>query len=322
MRAPPRSARSYPSCCRLPCPGSSSPRSSAFSRRSTRRKARSSSARRTTSRCPCSFTRSSRAFSGLSPRCSACSSPCHRYCSSSLPSATCTANTSPRGWGACNDGRGRAARRQQGVQGHDRRRRSLAWNQGSRVRRSPRPLGLRKDDHAPEILLLDEPLSNLDAKLRVRMRDEIRRIQQELQITTVYVTHDQEEALTMADRIAVMNKGVLQQVGDALDIYDRPATAFVADFIGSSNLLSGTAIGASPDGDSIRWADRALSRGQRNHESADGPVTGCSSRVAQAHRRGPLHSRCALAIIGTACWCSDPSTGHAFARPRRLEAGR
>jgi len=92
----------------------------------------------------------------------------------------------------------------------------------------------------PKILLLDEPLSNLDAKLRVRMRDEIRRIQQELQITTVYVTHDQEEALTMADRIAVMNKGILQQVGDALDIYDRPATAFVADFIGSSNLLSGT----------------------------------------------------------------------------------
>jgi ABC-type Fe3+/spermidine/putrescine transport system ATPase subunit len=91
----------------------------------------------------------------------------------------------------------------------------------------------------PKILLLDEPLSNLDAKLRVRMRDEIRRIQQELQITTVYVTHDQEEALTMADRIAVMNKGVLQQVGDALDIYDRPATAFVADFIGQSNLLSG-----------------------------------------------------------------------------------
>src|SRR5207248_9759243 len=92
----------------------------------------------------------------------------------------------------------------------------------------------------PKILLLDEPLATLDAKLRVRMRDEIRRIQQELQITTVYVTHDQEEALTMADRLAVMNKGILQQVGDALDIYDRPATAFVADFIGSSNLLSGT----------------------------------------------------------------------------------
>src|SRR2546428_1056508 len=98
----------------------------------------------------------------------------------------------------------------------------------------------------PKILLLDEPLSNLDAKLRVRMRDEIRRIQQELQITTVYVTHDQEEALTMADRIAVMNKGILQQVGDALDIYDRPATAFVADFIGSGHPLAGTPRPACP----------------------------------------------------------------------------
>jgi ABC-type Fe3+/spermidine/putrescine transport system ATPase subunit len=92
----------------------------------------------------------------------------------------------------------------------------------------------------PKILLLDEPLSNLDAKLRVRMRDEIRRIQQELQITTVYVTHDQEEALTMADRIAVMNRGVIQQLGDANDIYDRPSTSFVADFIGQSNFFHGT----------------------------------------------------------------------------------
>jgi putative spermidine/putrescine transport system ATP-binding protein len=92
----------------------------------------------------------------------------------------------------------------------------------------------------PKILLLDEPLSNLDAKLRVRMRDEIRRIQQELQITTVYVTHDQEEALTMADRIAVMNRGLIQQLGDANDIYDRPATSFVADFIGQSNFFHGT----------------------------------------------------------------------------------
>ena len=92
----------------------------------------------------------------------------------------------------------------------------------------------------PDILLLDEPLSNLDAKLRVRMRDEIRRIQQELQITTIYVTHDQEEALTMADRIAVMNKGVIEQLGDSGDIYDRPATPFVADFIGQSNFFEAT----------------------------------------------------------------------------------
>ena len=90
----------------------------------------------------------------------------------------------------------------------------------------------------PQILLLDEPLSNLDAKLRVRMRDEIRRIQQDLQITTVYVTHDQEEALTMADRIAIMHQGRIQQIGNAVEVYERPQTTFVADFIGSSNFFA------------------------------------------------------------------------------------
>ena len=103
----------------------------------------------------------------------------------------------------------------------------------------------------PDILLLDEPLSNLDAKLRVRMRDEIRRIQQELQITTIYVTHDQEEALTMADRIAVMNKGVIEQLGDSGDIYDRPETPFVADFIGQSNFFDATLEGG-PEGMVVR----------------------------------------------------------------------
>ncbi|HEY8648729.1 MAG TPA: ABC transporter ATP-binding protein [Candidatus Limnocylindria bacterium] len=103
----------------------------------------------------------------------------------------------------------------------------------------------------PDILLLDEPLSNLDAKLRVRMRDEIRRIQQELQITTIYVTHDQEEALTMADRIAVMNQGVIEQLGDSGDIYDRPATPFVADFIGQSNFFEAT-LEDGPGGPQVR----------------------------------------------------------------------
>ncbi|MBV9171536.1 MAG: ABC transporter ATP-binding protein [Chloroflexi bacterium] len=92
----------------------------------------------------------------------------------------------------------------------------------------------------PKILLLDEPLSNLDAKLRVRMRDEIRRIQQQFQITTIYVTHDQEEALTMADRIAVMQRGAIEQLGSAVEIYEEPHTPFVADFIGSSNFFRGT----------------------------------------------------------------------------------
>jgi spermidine/putrescine transport system ATP-binding protein len=91
----------------------------------------------------------------------------------------------------------------------------------------------------PKILLLDEPLSNLDAKLREQMRVEIRLVQRQVGITTVFVTHDQEEALVMSDRIAVMNHGKIVQCGTPLDIYQRPAHSFVAGFIGQSNLLWG-----------------------------------------------------------------------------------
>ncbi|MHB8620502.1 MAG: ABC transporter ATP-binding protein [Chloroflexota bacterium] len=91
----------------------------------------------------------------------------------------------------------------------------------------------------PRILLLDEPLSNLDAQLRYRMRDELRSIQRRVGITTVFVTHDQEEALSLADRIAVMRDGVLQQLAAPADLYARPATLFVATFIGTMNLLEG-----------------------------------------------------------------------------------
>jgi putative spermidine/putrescine transport system ATP-binding protein len=89
----------------------------------------------------------------------------------------------------------------------------------------------------PKVLLLDEPLSALDAKIRVSLREEIRAIQRDLGITTIYVTHDQEEALSMSDRIVVMNAGVAEQIGDPFDIYNRPATAFVASFVGTLNLL-------------------------------------------------------------------------------------
>jgi iron(III) transport system ATP-binding protein len=92
----------------------------------------------------------------------------------------------------------------------------------------------------PRVLLFDEPLSNLDAKLRVSMRGEIRRLQQTLEITTVYVTHDQEEAMAISDRIAVMEKGRIAQLDEAEALYRRPATAFVAGFIGRANLLRGT----------------------------------------------------------------------------------
>lgn len=96
----------------------------------------------------------------------------------------------------------------------------------------------------PKILLMDEPLSNLDAKLRLHMRTEIRRIQQDLRITCLYVTHDQKEALTMSDRIMVMNRGRIEQVGTPMELYEDPATPFVADFIGQANLIPGTLLNA------------------------------------------------------------------------------
>lgn len=91
----------------------------------------------------------------------------------------------------------------------------------------------------PDVLLLDEPLSNLDAKLRVEMRTEIKKIQNRLKITTVYVTHDQEEALSISDKLVVMNQGKAQQIGNPREIYENPKTPFVADFIGIANFIKG-----------------------------------------------------------------------------------
>jgi len=91
----------------------------------------------------------------------------------------------------------------------------------------------------PDILLLDEPLSNLDAKIRIQVRAEIRKLQQELKITTIYVTHDQEEALSLSDRVAVMKDGRVLQVGVPKELYERPRTRFVADFVGTNNLVPG-----------------------------------------------------------------------------------
>lgn len=99
----------------------------------------------------------------------------------------------------------------------------------------------------PKILLLDEPLSNLDAKVRVQVRQEIRKLQKELGITTIYVTHDQEEALTLSDRIAVINQGKVFQVGPPKALYERPANRFVADFIGINNFLAGTVTAVSSE---------------------------------------------------------------------------
>jgi iron(III) transport system ATP-binding protein len=97
----------------------------------------------------------------------------------------------------------------------------------------------------PDILLLDEPLSNLDANLRGEMRFEIRRLHDEYQNTSIYVTHDQVEAMTMADRIVVMNGGRIEQIGTPEDVFDRPNSRFVARFIGGSNILEGTHVDAA-----------------------------------------------------------------------------
>ena len=104
----------------------------------------------------------------------------------------------------------------------------------------------------PTVLLLDEPLSNLDAKLREELRREIREIQRELGITSLFVTHDQVEALTMADRIAVLNAGRIEQIGTPEDVYERPASRFVADFIGRANFLSAVVIGSNGNGSELQ----------------------------------------------------------------------
>src|SRR3989440_8603890 len=117
----------------------------------------------------------------------------------------------------------------------------------------------------PKVFLFDEPLSNLDAKLRVAMRAEIKALHLRLKTTTVYVTHDQIEAMTMADRIAVMHDGRIEQLGEPLELYDRPATLFVAQFIGSPamNVFPGIVKGGAVEALGARWPARGGSDGQK-----------------------------------------------------------
>ncbi len=118
----------------------------------------------------------------------------------------------------------------------------------------------------PQVLLLDEPLSALDAKVRARLRDEIRRVQLEVGITTLFVTHDQEEALAIADRVGVMQAGKLEQLGPPTVVYSRPATPFVADFVGLTNRLAGTVRNGSVE---VRGATLPLV----HPDVPDGPAT-------------------------------------------------
>jgi spermidine/putrescine transport system ATP-binding protein len=124
----------------------------------------------------------------------------------------------------------------------------------------------------PTVLLLDEPLGALDAKLRKALQIELKALQEEVGVTFIYVTHDQEEALTMSDRIAVMSNGRIEQVGSSSEVYEEPATAWVADFLGVSNLMEGRADGHAADGACrVRVSDFDL-KAQQGDLNATGPV--------------------------------------------------
>jgi iron(III) transport system ATP-binding protein len=135
----------------------------------------------------------------------------------------------------------------------------------------------------PDILLLDEPLSNLDAKLREETRAEIKRLQMELGITTIYVTHDQAEAMAMSDRIMVIDNGKIQQIGDPINIYNRPNNKFVASFIGETNLLEGRVLGVEGDQVTVIVADTIILTGLRNN-AAQGVSFSIGSRVVLSVR--------------------------------------
>ena len=142
----------------------------------------------------------------------------------------------------------------------------------------------------PSVLLLDEPLSALDAKVRVQLREEIRRIQLELGITTIYVTHDQEEALSISDRVAVMYGGRIEQIGSPAEMYGSPATPFVAEFIGTMNRLVAT---VADDG-AIDYAGLRL-RGRRGARPAAGRARALPRAARDGRRRSPPTARPARA---------------------------
>ena len=124
----------------------------------------------------------------------------------------------------------------------------------------------------PSVLLLDEPLGALDAKLRRQLQVELKSLQEQVGITFVYVTHDQEEALTMSDRIAVMNHGKVEQVSPPREMYDEPASAYVADFLGVSNTMDAKAVAPDGDGVTIELADGLALRAAAGQTASRGPV--------------------------------------------------
>jgi iron(III) transport system ATP-binding protein/putative spermidine/putrescine transport system ATP-binding protein len=169
----------------------------------------------------------------------------------------------------------------------------------------------------PQVLLFDEPLSNLDARLRVSMRAEIRALQKSLGITAIYVTHDQEEAMSVSDRIALMNAGRLEQVGLPVDIYRHPVSRFAAEFMGTTNLVKATALGlAAPvwvslRPEALRFGEEAPAGWQRLTATVDrlemlGPLTRLDLTLANgtpirmATLDAPLHALASGAVVSLA----------------------
>lgn len=152
----------------------------------------------------------------------------------------------------------------------------------------------------PDCLLLDEPLSNLDAKLRLEMRSEIRRICKSAGFTTIYVTHDQKEALSIADRIALLKDGRLEQVGSANDLYHHPRTSFVADFIGQTNLLSGQIVSRSGNELLIKTAAgeiRAMANGSLAPDAASAKLSIRPEHLRLANGGGASPNRISGTVI-------------------------
>lgn len=175
----------------------------------------------------------------------------------------------------------------------------------------------------PVVLLLDEPMSALDMKLRSQMQDELKRLQREVQTTFVYVTHDQSEAMAMSDRVAVINDGVIEQVGSPRSLYDSPTSRFVADFIGESNVLDLSTDGSLPtlDGHPVRLAAPSGGEGQaltisirperiQISERADDPAEAIPATVVEASFMGPsVRYMCAVAGSERRIVCRVPYSG-------------
>ncbi|TWT01243.1 ABC transporter ATP-binding protein [Reyranella sp. CPCC 100927] len=215
--------------------------------------------------------------------------------------------------------RAREALRQVGLDGYDRRQPSeLSGGQQQRVAVA-RALVLR-----PQVLLFDEPLSNLDARLRRQMREEIRDLQQRLGLTAVYVTHDQQEALAVSDRIIVMSRGRIEQDGLPRDLYERPATSFVANFMGESSQARATVKRLDGERIVVRLGDAAFT--VDDSRAADGETTVAIRPETVAIQRGPASDGALAGTITKAAYVGthmeytiDTAAGALFAVCPRVD---